>query len=106
MKRHLLLALVLSTLVTSVHAGCPELKSAIDAKIQAKGVRNYSLDVVAAADVGSGKVVGECEGGEKKLVYARGASQASAGAAPVPKPKPKPARAAKPAAKVPALGNY
>ena len=50
---------------------CEDLKSEIAAKLDAKGVQNYSLDVVAADQVGDQKVVGSCEGGTKKIVYKR-----------------------------------
>ena len=50
---------------------CDELKSEIDAKLQAKGVKGYSLEVVDSKDVKDEKVVGSCEGGSKKIVYKR-----------------------------------
>jgi len=50
---------------------CDELKSEIAAKIEAKGVKEYTLDVLATEEVGDKKVVGSCEGGTKKIVYAR-----------------------------------
>lgn len=50
---------------------CNELKGEIEAKIKAKGVNAFTLDVVAA-DVKEGKVVGSCDGGAKKIVYKRG----------------------------------
>jgi hypothetical protein len=50
---------------------CDQVQSGIDAKIKAKGVTAYTLDVVAAADVKDQKVVGSCEGGSKKIVYSR-----------------------------------
>jgi len=52
---------------------CEELKSEIDAKLKAKGVENYTLEIVAEADVkdGQGQVVGSCEGGTKRIVYKR-----------------------------------
>ena len=56
---------------------CEDLKSEIAAKLDAKGVKGYSLDVVAKdADVTDGKVVGTCEGGTKKIVYRKGAAPA------------------------------
>ncbi len=51
---------------------CEELKSEIDAKLQAKGVKSYSLEVVASDAVKDEKVVGTCEGGSKKIIYKRG----------------------------------
>src|SRR6185437_3757946 len=42
---------------------CEELKTEIAAKLDAKGVKGYSLDIVAKdADAADGKVVGNCEG--------------------------------------------
>jgi outer membrane lipoprotein-sorting protein len=64
---------------------CEELKSEIAAKLEAKGVKSYTLEVVANGKEGDGKVVGSCDGGTKKIVYRRGA--AAAEAAPAEKPK-------------------
>jgi len=56
---------------------CEELKTEIAAKLDAKGVKGYSLDIVAKdADAADGKVVGTCEGGSKKIVYKKGAAAA------------------------------
>ena len=51
---------------------CDELKKEIADKLDAKGVKDYTLDIVATAEVKDGaKVVGSCEGGTKKIVYSR-----------------------------------
>jgi hypothetical protein len=50
---------------------CEELKSEIAAKIEANGVKNYTLEIVASEQAGDRKVVGSCEGGSKKIVYER-----------------------------------
>ncbi len=50
---------------------CDELKAEIAKKMDANGVKDYSLDAVATADVGDKKVVGGCDGGSKKIVYTR-----------------------------------
>jgi hypothetical protein len=50
---------------------CEELKAEIANKIEAKGIKAYSLEVVASAEVGNKKVVGSCEGGTKKIVYSK-----------------------------------
>ncbi len=56
---------------------CEELKTEIAAKLDAKGVKGYSLDIVAKdADAGDGKVVGTCEAGSKKIIYKKGAAAA------------------------------
>ncbi|QXH51607.1 DUF1161 domain-containing protein [Pseudomonas fakonensis] len=50
---------------------CEELKAEIAAKLDAKGVQGYTLEIV---DKGSpaGKVIGSCEAGTKEIVYRRG----------------------------------
>jgi hypothetical protein len=47
------------------------LKSEIAAKLDAKGVKSYSLEIVAKDQDGEGKVAGTCEGGTKKIMYRR-----------------------------------
>ena len=51
---------------------CEELKAEIDAKLQAKGVKVYTLDIVPNENVKDEKVVGSCDGGTKKITYKRG----------------------------------
>ena len=53
---------------------CEELKSEIATKLDAKGVKSYSLEIVAKDQDAAGKVVGTCEGGTKKIVYSRSAA--------------------------------
>jgi len=50
---------------------CEELKSEIATKIEANGVKNYTLEVVPSDQAGDRKVVGSCEGGTKKIIYTR-----------------------------------
>lgn len=50
---------------------CEELKVELAARIDANGVKAYTLDIVSADQVGDRKLVGSCEGGTKKIVYAR-----------------------------------
>ena len=64
------LALGLSNVWAQVKS-CEELKTEIAAKIEANGVKNYTLEIVAKDVAAEGKVVGTCEGGEKKIVYTR-----------------------------------
>ena len=64
-------ALALLMLVSSpamAKKDCNELKSEIEAKIKANGVKAFTLEVVAG-DAKDGKVVGSCDGGAKKIVY-------------------------------------
>jgi Protein of unknown function (DUF1161) len=60
-------------LATPVFAAkpCEELKAEIEAKLKAKGVEGYSLEIVANDDVKDQTVVGSCDGGTKKIVYKR-----------------------------------
>lgn len=51
---------------------CEELKAEIAAKMDAKGVVNYTLTIVPTEAVKDEKVVGSCDGGTKKIVYKRG----------------------------------
>jgi hypothetical protein len=50
---------------------CEDLKTEIAKKIEANGVKSYTLDVVGndKASDAAGKVVGSCDGGTKKIVY-------------------------------------
>lgn len=50
---------------------CEDLKSQIEAKLKAKGVEKYTLDIVTADNARDGKVVGSCDGGTKRIVYKR-----------------------------------
>ena len=51
---------------------CEELKREIDAKLKAKGVINYTLEIVPADQVKDQKVVGSCDGGKNKITYKKG----------------------------------
>jgi Protein of unknown function (DUF1161) len=50
---------------------CEALKAEIDAKLKAKGVKGYTLDILPADQVKDQKIVGSCEGGTKKISYSR-----------------------------------
>jgi hypothetical protein len=56
---------------------CDNLKAEIAKKIEANGVKDYTLDVVDKDAQSDGKVVGTCGGGAKKLVYTRGSTAAT-----------------------------
>jgi hypothetical protein len=65
-------------------AACDQLKATLAARIEASGVRGYSLEAVPAADpVPAGaKAIGTCESGTYKVLYRRwGVAQAAADAA-------------------------
>ncbi|HUL14668.1 MAG TPA: DUF1161 domain-containing protein [Terriglobales bacterium] len=50
---------------------CDDLKSEIAQKLDAKGVKSYSLEIVDKDKDAEGKVVGTCGGGAKKIMYSR-----------------------------------
>jgi len=50
---------------------CEELKAEIAAKLDAKKVSGYTLDIVDADKAGDAKVVGTCESGAKKITYTK-----------------------------------
>jgi hypothetical protein len=50
---------------------CAELKAEIDAKLRAKGVKDFALEVIPVAKLKEELVVGSCDGGTKKIVYKR-----------------------------------
>jgi hypothetical protein len=72
MKR-ILLAIACSALCTVALAApkpCEELKTEIEAKIQAANVNAYTLEIVSNDDVhDQNMVVGSCENGTKKIIY-------------------------------------
>ncbi len=88
MNKILLLA-CLSCFSVSAMATCDDLKAQIDSKLQAKGVKEYTLEIrpimktkddagalgkEAAKEAGKekeGKVVGTCEGDTKEVIYKR-----------------------------------
>lgn len=66
---------------------CDTLKARVDAKLQAKGVPSYTLEIVPATGTSinnnaasgvpavtaiKGKEVGTCDGGTKRLIYTKG----------------------------------
>ena len=72
--------LVVSLAVASTPAfarkSCDELKQEIAAKLDAKGVQHYTLDVVAHDAQDARKTVGTCDGGTQRIVYERGGKPA------------------------------
>ena len=50
---------------------CEDLKAEIAKKLDAKGVKSYTLEVVDKDKEAEGKVVGTCGGGTKKIMYRR-----------------------------------
>ena len=74
MKRIILFALIAVASLQSFAQvkPCEELKAEIAKKIEANGVKAYSLEIVDMnADEQSKKVVGTCDGQTKKILYTR-----------------------------------
>src|SRR6266849_5505501 len=65
---------------------CEELKDEITKKLDAKGVKGYTLDIVAKDKDAEGKIVGTCDGGTKKILYNRTPAPAETPAKEPPKP--------------------
>lgn len=89
MYKFLLAACLISFSIPAM-ASCDDLKAQIDAKLKAKGVTSYTLEIVpvapaaaapaaasgtaatsAPAKKAGGKVVGTCEGDTKQIIYQR-----------------------------------
>ncbi|MFP3404263.1 DUF1161 domain-containing protein [Pseudomonas sp. SIMBA_065] len=73
MKKMILAAGLMALAGGALAAGkpCEELKAEITAKLDAKGVNGYTLEIVKKGEP-AGKVVGSCEAGTKEIVYRRG----------------------------------
>jgi hypothetical protein len=73
--RHLMLILPLALATLDAHGAgpkpCEELRSEIAAKLDARGVVGYTLEIVAPGETGERKVVGRCDGGTHRIVYLR-----------------------------------
>jgi Protein of unknown function (DUF1161) len=78
----MIIALVVVSPAAIAGKSCEELKTDIAAKIDANHVPSYTLDIVAADQVGERKVVGSCEGGAKKIVYERKTAAPAPASAP------------------------
>jgi Protein of unknown function (DUF1161) len=50
---------------------CDDVKAKIVAKLESKGVKKYSLEVVPKDQATDLRVVGTCDGGTKKIIYKR-----------------------------------
>lgn len=66
------LSLSLAAVPAFAQKACEELKAEISAKLEAKGVKDFQLEIVATEEVKDQKVVGSCEGGKKKITYKKG----------------------------------
>lgn len=74
----LAVALFLSTGSVWARKPCEELRQEIAAGLDAKGVKQYSLTVIAKDSTDARKTVGTCNGGTERIVYERAQPAASA----------------------------
>jgi len=58
-------------------SACDQLKATLSARIEASGVRDYSLEAVPASvpTPANVRVIGTCDGGRTKVLYYRGAAR-------------------------------
>lgn len=71
--KEILFVLLSLLVVTQAQAAkpCEELKAEIAAKLDAKGVINYVLEIVPADGTTEKRIVGTCDGGTKMITYTR-----------------------------------
>ncbi len=60
------------TLSSGAWAGCDEVKAQIEEKIKKNGVEKFTLTIVDKGAQVDGKVVGNCDGESKLIVYKKG----------------------------------
>ncbi len=77
-------ALLLGSGASHAENNCDSIRAQIETKIRVSGVKDFVLSVVEAGTGASGKVVGSCDLGTKKIIY----SQSPSAAASQPRPKP------------------
>jgi hypothetical protein len=65
---------------------CEELKDEITKKLDAKGAKGYTLEIVAKDKDAEGKIVGTCDGDTRKILYNRAPAPAATPAKETPKP--------------------
>ena len=95
MRQHVLVPLTFLLASTACMAeSCAALKDQVEAKIKAGGVSSFTLTIVDAEQRGSGKTIGRCGLGTKRIVYAVPSSTAALSAA-----NPSAEREGKPAGK-------
>lgn len=82
----------------SFAVGCEELRAQIESKIRNAGVAQFTVSIVEAGASGSGRVVGTCDQGKRKLLYVQ-TSPSEAGTTAPAAPRaaaPRPAKKAEP----------
>jgi len=83
LKPSLLSIVVLAfTGAANAASNCDDILAQIDAKIRSAGVARFTLTTAAADATVSGKVVGTCDRGARKIVYEAEAPSSAPGSAP------------------------
>ena len=95
LRRLSAIVLLLVASATSFANNCEAIRAQIEAKVRASGVTTFTLTTVEANAQASGRMVGTCDLGTKKILYAPASSAASAASASAPptiRPATKPAQ--------------
>lgn len=69
---HLLLLALFAADLHAVAKPCEQLKAEIAAKLEARGVREYQLEITNPGGAAGWTVVGSCDGGRHEILYRRG----------------------------------
>ena len=81
LKRTYLATLLALACTASLANNCDDLKAQIEGKIKAAGVASFTVTVVDSAANAGGKVVGSCDKGAKKIMYAQSTTASTVGSA-------------------------
>ena len=71
----ILALLLLGTELQAASKPCEELKAEIAAKLEARGVQEYQLEITNPGGAVGWTVVGSCEGGTREILYRRGRAE-------------------------------
>ena len=82
LRRTFTAATLLIASSASLAANCDEIRSQIEAKIKASGATTFTLSTVEADARTTGRVVGSCDLGTKKIVYSASSTPAASAAKP------------------------
>ncbi|MFZ6672995.1 DUF1161 domain-containing protein [Undibacterium sp. Rencai35W] len=63
--------ILISTSSMAAITPCVDIKEKVEKKLEGKGVKNYSLQVVSKDVETKNRVVGVCDGGKKKIIYTK-----------------------------------
>lgn len=69
---HLLVPLLFLPQLQAATKPCEALKAEIAAKLEARGVHEYQLEITNPGGAAGWTVVGSCEGGSREILYRRG----------------------------------